>query len=79
MFWNNANDKKIEEIKEIDGVSDVEYSTIIDTGFGVGGYGLKIPQDRTQLDRGWLCPKCDRVYAPSVKMCGNCNGTHLTW
>lgn len=22
---------------------------------------------------GWICPKCGRVYAPTVKECPNCN------
>ena len=84
MFWNNANDRfkkadKVEEMKNLDGVDDVEYSNIIDTGFGVGGYGLKVPHDKTNLVMGWCCPKCDRVYSPSVKMCGNCNETVITW
>jgi hypothetical protein len=23
---------------------------------------------------GWICPRCQNVYAPSVQGCGNCNG-----
>ena len=26
------------------------------------------------MTTGWICPKCGRVYAPSVKMCGSCSG-----
>jgi len=24
---------------------------------------------------GWICPKCGRVYAPTVTACGSCNLT----
>ena len=24
-------------------------------------------------DKGWKCPKCDRVYGPSVEECKYCN------
>ena len=27
-------------------------------------------------DRGWICPKCEKVYAPSVEECGACNEVH---
>jgi hypothetical protein len=23
--------------------------------------------------KGWICPKCDRVYAPHVSQCWECN------
>lgn len=23
--------------------------------------------------KGWICPKCGKVYAPDVKECSNCN------
>lgn len=25
------------------------------------------------METGWVCPKCGRVYAPSVKECYHCN------
>ncbi len=25
-------------------------------------------------DRGWVCPKCERVYSPKVIQCRACNG-----
>ena len=25
--------------------------------------------------RGWVCPKCGRVYSPSTPMCSYCNNT----
>lgn len=26
----------------------------------------------TSISRGWECPKCERIYAPSVLMCTAC-------
>lgn len=25
------------------------------------------------MNEGWICPKCGRVYAPSVSVCEECN------
>ena len=32
----------------------------------------------TQPDRGWICPKCGRVYSPNTKECLTCNNPLLT-
>lgn len=38
--------------------------------------------DFTQQDyfapKGWVCPKCGRVYAPSTPMCWYCSGNNNT-
>ena len=32
------------------------------------------------LPYGWVCPKCGRVYAPSIPMCFTCGGdTNITY
>ena len=29
---------------------------------------------------GWICPKCGKVYGPSVQVCHSCNGTgDIVW
>lgn len=25
------------------------------------------------IDKGWECPRCNRIYAPNVKQCKKCN------
>lgn len=34
------------------------------------------PNDNGQ--RGWVCPKCGRVYSPNTSMCFYCNNTEPT-
>ena len=34
--------------------------------------GTAAPQ-HTNPDMGWTCPKCGRVYSPSVEECWRCN------
>lgn len=29
-------------------------------------------------DKGWICPKCKRVWSPAVYECEVCNGTSVT-
>lgn len=32
------------------------------------------------IQSGWVCPKCGRVYAPWMAMCSTCGGIRdLTW
>jgi hypothetical protein len=33
------------------------------------------------VPQGWECPKCGRVYSPSMVMCSFCgqNNVHITW
>ena len=26
-------------------------------------------------DKGWICPRCNRVWAPKVESCAPCNGS----
>lgn len=31
----------------------------------------------TDVSHGWVCPKCDCVYSPSVHVCSMCNAWKL--
>lgn len=32
----------------------------------------------TQLNYGWVCPKCGRVYSPYASMCSYCTGYNIS-
>lgn len=34
--------------------------------------------DYDSTQRGWVCPKCGRVYSPNTPMCFYCNNTEPT-
>lgn len=42
----------------------------------VQGEKVSIKKEDTWVDinLGWVCPKCGKVYAPSVQECKSCNG-----
>ncbi len=31
--------------------------------------------DKKSLDKGWICPVCEKVLAPRVNMCKKCSKT----
>lgn len=70
MFGKNKNPKN--RIL-IDNFQDEDYIEASQHANGVGGLGLELPRDKTNMVVGWCCPKCDSVYAPSVKECKSCN------
>jgi len=38
------------------------------------------PWPRLQSNHGWICPRCNKVYAPFVQSCYGCNNTNtVTW
>ncbi len=36
------------------------------------------PNEFDAAPRGWICPKCGRVYNPTTPMCFYCNGENIT-
>ena len=30
------------------------------------------------MNRGWVCPKCEKVYAPHIAQCWECNSREVT-
>ena len=36
-------------------------------------YTVPIIPDVITDNKGWICPKCDKVYSPKVKQCKECN------
>ena len=37
----------------------------------------KIPKEKSVFKEGWVCPKCGRVYSPSVSMCYFCGPEYI--
>lgn len=35
------------------------------------------PNDYFDTPRGWVCPKCGRVYSPNTSMCWYCSGENV--
>lgn len=43
------------------------------TTFVIGPPIAPWPWPATSPDRGWICPKCGRVWAPTTGQCSACN------
>ena len=38
-----------------------------------GHYGTGLKLQQPKVKQGWVCPKCDSVYAPYIPECSRCN------
>ena len=36
-----------------------------------------MPTGEFYPNKGWVCPKCNKVYAPHVNECNRCNNQHV--
>jgi hypothetical protein len=63
-------------ILDISSMHDLAGSTVIHStgGWALAALQLKEYEVITDKERkGWVCPVCGRVYAPSVSECTECN------
>lgn len=65
--------KKKQTANLLDGICKEDYDNAAAYAGGIGGYGHKVPKDKSGLKAGWWCPNCEAVYSPSVKECKPCN------
>lgn len=56
---------------QVGGPNDCPTAT---TTVSSSGYDFPLP-----IVYGWVCPKCGRVYAPSISMCCYCNNLDSPW
>jgi len=52
------------------------------TGFTRQNYFVHVvPNSDTPIPTGWACPRCGKIWAPTVRMCESCNPpyTIVTW
>ena len=59
--------------------TDCNYIEVVGEHSNTGGSGWLY----YGADRGWICPKCGRVYSPSTSECWQCNNgwssSQITW
>lgn len=83
--WSAFTDKDaVKPIEEKENTSDtpsITYQSLNDFSkddglVSVQGEKVSIKKENTWVDIniGWVCPKCGKVYAPSVHECRSCNG-----